>query len=141
MPYNPHSQGVVEKFHKTIKDYLYSVYSDDKDNFDLKKSIDIVIKKYNNHKHRTTKYTPNQIFYSSDEELYSEVLENMKKLFKSIGSENANFKVKEKCLLKCKFIIKKAFKENNDGVLIYDRVKNKINYRKLNVISIKQKWQ
>ena len=58
----------------------------------------------------------------------------MKKLFKSIGSENANFKVKEKCLLKCKFIIKKAFKENNDGVLIYDRVKNKINYRKLNII-------
>ena len=38
----------------------------------------------------------------------------MKKLFKSIGSENANFKVKEKCLLKCKFIIKKACKENNN---------------------------
>ena len=99
-----------------------------------RRSVDIVVKKYNNHKHRTTKYTPNQIFYSSDEELYSEVLENMKKLFKSIVSENANFKVKEKCLLKCKFIIKKAFKENNDGVLIYDRVKNKINDRKLYVI-------
>ena len=136
MPYNPHSQGVVERFHKTIKDYLYSIYSDDKDNFDLRRSVDIVVKKYNNHKHRTTKYTPNQIFYSSDEALYSEVLENMKKLFKSIGSENANFKVKEKCLLKCKFIIKKACKENNDGVMIYNKVKNKINYRKLNVIIV-----
>ena len=49
-------------------------------------------------------------------------------------SENSNFKVKEKSLLKCKFIIKKACKENNDGVMIYDKVKNKINYRKLNVI-------
>ena len=134
LPYNPHSQGVVERFHKTIKDYLYSIYSDDKDNFDLRLSIDIVVKKYNNHIHRTTKYTPNQIFYSNDEELYREVLDNIKSLFKSIGSENANFKKNEKCLLKCKFIIKKAFKENNDGVLIYDKVKNKINYRKLNVI-------
>ena len=29
---------------------------------------------------------------------------------------------------------KKAFKQKNVGVLIYDRVKNKINYRKLNVM-------
>ena len=66
--------------------------------------------------------------------LYCDVLVNIKNLFKSIWSENTNLKVKEKCLLKFKFIIKKAFKENNDGVLIYDKVKNKINYRKLNVI-------
>ena len=28
MPYNPHSQGVVERFHKTIKDGLYCRYND-----------------------------------------------------------------------------------------------------------------
>ena len=66
--------------------------------------------------------------------LYCEVLENTKNLFKSIGSENENFKVKGKCLLKYKFSFKTAFKEKNNGVLIYDRVKNKINYRKLNEI-------
>ena len=58
LPYNPHSQGVVERFHKTIEDYLYSMYCEDKDNFNLKESIDIIIKKYNNHIHRSTKYTP-----------------------------------------------------------------------------------
>ena len=134
LPYNPHSQGVVERFHKTIKDYLYSIYSDDNENFDLKQCIDIVIKKYNNHKHRSTKYTPNEIFYSKDEELYSKVLDNIKSIFNSFKYENANFKENEKCLLKCKFIIKKFFKEKKDGVLTVDKVKKKIGYRKLNVI-------
>ena len=134
LPYNPHSQGVVERFHKTIKDYLYSMYCEDKDNFNLKESIDIIIKKYNNHIHRSTKYTPNEIFYSKDEELFSKVVKNLKSIFKSIGYENMNFKEKEKCLLKCNFKIKKAFKETKDGILIYDKVKSKIHYSKLNVI-------
>ena len=34
---------------------------------------------------------------------------------------------------------KKAFKQKNDFVLIYDGVKNKINYRKLNVIVLSKK--
>ena len=74
MPYNPHSQGVVERFHKTIKDSLYFIYADNPEDFDIKDSLDIVIKKYNNHKHSSTKYTPNQIFYSEDEKLLKEVL-------------------------------------------------------------------
>ena len=126
LPYNPHSQGVVEIFHKTIKDYLYSIYSDDKENFDLKQSIDIVIKKYNNHKHRSTQYTPNKIFYSKDEELYSKVLENLKSIFNSVKYEDANFIENEKCLLKCKFRINKYFKEKKEGVLAIDKVKKKL---------------
>ena len=56
LPYYPYSQGIVERFHKTIKDcYLYSLFPDDKDNFDFRRSIDIVVKKYNNQIHRTTK--------------------------------------------------------------------------------------
>ena len=70
LPYNPHSQGVVERFHKTIKDALYCLYSDNKEGFDLVHTLDIVIKKYNNHKHTTTNLSPNQIFYSNDEELF-----------------------------------------------------------------------
>ena len=66
LPYNPNSQGIVERFHKNIKDYLYSIYSDDKKLFGLKQRIDIVIKKYNINKLWSTKYTPNEIFYSKD---------------------------------------------------------------------------
>jgi len=51
MPYNPHSQGVVERFHQTIKDLLYSIYTEKNKNFDLKDCLDISLKKYNNHIH------------------------------------------------------------------------------------------
>ena len=111
MPYNPHSQGVVERFHKTIKDSLYCIYADNPEDFDIKDSLDIVIKKYNNHIHSSTKYTPNQIFYSEDEKLLKEVLENIKNSFKSRGSLEQNFKEKEKCLLIKKFKIKKNIKK------------------------------
>ena len=36
MPYNPHSQGVVERFHKTINDLLYAKYLDNENNFNHK---------------------------------------------------------------------------------------------------------
>ena len=35
MPYNPHSQGVVERFHKTVKDSLYCIYLDNPEEFDI----------------------------------------------------------------------------------------------------------
>ena len=54
-PYNPHSQGVVERFHQTIKDLLYSIYTEKNKNFDLKDCLDISLKKYNNHIHLANK--------------------------------------------------------------------------------------
>ena len=43
-PYNPHSQGVVERFHQTLKDLIYSIYSDDNSNFILKEALEIAKK-------------------------------------------------------------------------------------------------
>ena len=105
LTYNPYSQGVVERFQKTVNDSLYSLYCDDTDSFDLIKALDFVIKKYNNHVHCTTKFTRNQIFYSNDENLFKIVLENMKKSFRNIIIDNINFKNNEKCLMKTKFKI------------------------------------
>ena len=132
-PYNPHSQGVVERFHKTIKDSLYCMYSDNPVLFNIKDCLEIVNKKYNNHIHSTTKYTPNHIFYSNNEELFKEVLANIKKSFKYIGKEFSNFKINEKCLLNKKFKIKKKGNSENPGVLLYDKIKNKKYYGKINV--------
>ena len=64
-PYNRHSQGVVERFHQTIKDLIYSVYMEKNKNFDIKDCLNISLKKYNNHIHSATKYKPNEIFYSN----------------------------------------------------------------------------
>ena len=60
--YNPHSQVVVESFHKTIKDSLYCMNADNPDSFNIKDCLEIIDKKYNNHIHSTTKNTPNNIF-------------------------------------------------------------------------------
>ena len=45
MPYNPHSPGVVERFHQTTKDLLYSKYTENTKLFKIKEALEIVIKK------------------------------------------------------------------------------------------------
>ena len=132
MPYNPHSQGVVERFHKTIKDGLYCLYEDDPHNFEIKQSLELIIKKYNNHIHSSTKYTPNEIFYSKDEELIKKVLENIKSSFKKTFGEQ-NFKDNENCLLNTKYKINKIGDDKEPGILIYDKIKKKNLYGKINV--------
>ena len=44
---------------------LEGIYTEKNNNLDLKESLDIALKKYNNHKHTATKYKPNEIFYSN----------------------------------------------------------------------------
>jgi hypothetical protein len=133
MPYNPHSQGVVERFHKTIKDTLCCIYNDDPENFDIKEQLEIVIKKYNNHIHSSTKYSPNSIFYSTNENLFKQVLTNIKKSFRERGNAVQNFEENEKCLLNKKFKIKKKGNSKKVGVLVFDKIKKKNMYGKINV--------
>ena len=54
-------------------------------------ALNIVIKKYNNNVHNTTKFPSDQIFFSNDENLFKKVLENMKNSFKNIKKNNINF--------------------------------------------------
>ena len=105
----------------------------------MKESLEIVLKKYNNHIHSTTKYTPNQIFYSDNEDLFKKVISNIKMSFKNIGKEPINFKDNKKCLMNKKFKIKKVGNKNKVGILIYDKFKNKSLYGKINVIIIWKK--
>ena len=137
-PYNPHSQGVVERFHKTVKDALYCLYADNPESFNIKENLEIVIKKYNNHIHSTTKFSPNQIFYSDDEELFQKVLTNIKNSFKYIGKDFMNFNVNEKCLLIKKIKIQKKGDKKKAGVLIYDKIKNKNIYGKINITIVEK---
>ena len=43
-PYNPHSQGVVERYHQTIKDMLFCKYAEDPKKFEIKDLLEIVVK-------------------------------------------------------------------------------------------------
>ena len=57
-PYNPHSQGSVERLHQTFKKAIFSFYNENKDNFNLKETIIIICDNYNSRKHSATQYTP-----------------------------------------------------------------------------------
>ena len=133
MPYNPHSQGVVERFHKTVKDGLYCQYIDDPEKFDIQLNLDILIKKYNNHIHSSTKFTPNEIFYSKNEDLFKTVLSNIKASFNKRENEIIIFKDNEKCLINKKFKIKKKGNNEKFGIIIKDKIKNKNLYGKINI--------
>ena len=93
---------------------------ENKNQFDLKECLEIVLKIYNNHLHSSTKYKPNEIFFPNSEELYNNALNNIKNSFKYLGGGFKNFKVNEKCLLNGKFKIKKEYKSKDVGVIIYD---------------------
>ena len=137
-PYNPHSQGVVERFHQTIKDLLYCYYFDKDNKFNLQDSLNFVLKKYNNHKHSSTLMTPNEVFYSKSKEIYIQVLDNIKKKFKNISKELNNFNENEKVLLNPKFVIKKKYVIDKPGILVFNRVKNLKTFNKINAIIIKK---
>ena len=130
-PYNPHSQGVVERFHQTLKDLLYSYYFNETNKLNLKDSLNVVLLKYNNHKHNTTLKAPNEIFFSKSNELYELVLNNIKKSFKHVGKDFNNFIEKEKILLNPKFLFKKKYSNNKPGALIFNRIKHKKIYTKI----------
>ena len=134
MPYNPHSQGVVERFHQTIKDMLFCKYAENPKNFKIKESLEIVVNKYNNHVHSSTKYTPNSIFYANSKELFENVLNNVKNSFRRFTRETNVYKNNEKCLLNNKFIIQKKYKSNCEGILKFNRVVKQKIYQKINVI-------
>ena len=44
----------------------------------IKEYLEKALKKYNNHIHSLTKYKPNEIFYSKSNDLFNNVLENIK---------------------------------------------------------------
>ena len=71
--YNPHSQGSVERIHIEIRKGLLFLFLDDVQNFNLKSALKIVMNNYNNNVHKVTKNSPNEVFYSTNYELFDKV--------------------------------------------------------------------
>ena len=69
-PYNPHSQGTIERLNNTIRNMLLTCYLENTDNFDIEFSLKKVMNSYNHPVHKTTKYNPNEIFYNHNEEVF-----------------------------------------------------------------------
>ena len=80
-PYHSQSQGLVERFNRSVQDQLlifknnklssaYAKYQNEighgqkqDDTWDLKSALRLMIKEYNSRMHSTTKCTPNEAFY------------------------------------------------------------------------------
>ena len=77
LPYKPHSQGVCEIVHKTIKVGLIVKKLEDKKKFIIKDALEATISAYNNTIHNVTKATPLEIFYSTNKKLLKKTKKNI----------------------------------------------------------------
>ena len=62
--YNPKCNGIVERFNKTLKDLLIKDFTQNRDNYDLRISLEKCLYSYNNKKHNSIKFIPSILFES-----------------------------------------------------------------------------
>ena len=91
---------------------------------------------YNNHKHTSTKFTPNEQFFTKDHKIFEEAKNNIKNSFKYIGKLFKTFKLKDLVLVNPRFIIKKKCINNKPGFLLFKRIKHRNIYNKINAMII-----
>ena len=80
-PYNSKSQRIVGRIHSTIRKALLCKSIENPSNFNLEIALNKVMNTYNNLVHKSTKKTPNEVFYSTSQTLYDEVKSNCIKSF------------------------------------------------------------
>ena len=123
-PYNPHSQGIVERVHRTLRNGLVCKYLEDKEKFSLNNSLNFVVNSYNNIKHRATRFKPNDIYFSEDEQLFKIVKENTLKFSKNYFNDEDLFDINDPILLYNNFE-REFSKKNNFYILNKAKIKRK----------------
>ena len=137
LPYNPHAQGSVERLHFTIRNMLLSEYIENYSNFNIEYSLDNVMNIYNQLVNRTTKYSPNEIFYNTNPEFHKVVYKNILEYYNKNTKNFPIFNIGEKCLM-INTIIKSKHK-TKDGIicLLKNKVKKNKNFIKICVNIVK----
>ena len=106
LPYRPHSQGVVERLHRIIKKGLSSYKLKLKKTYNIDYAIAEIVRIKNNTYCRTTKETPNNLFFKEfNEEEIKKINSNILESQKYSNIYKNTFNLKEKILLNDNFII------------------------------------
>jgi len=123
-PYNPHSQGTVERVHRTVRNGIICKFLENKKDFDLKFALKEVVNSYNNLKHRTILYKPKDVFYSNDINIYADVKNNTLNTSKNYRGDINIFSNNEQVLIYNNFSLKRIIK-NNKVYLKKSKIKRK----------------
>ena len=82
--------------------------------------------RYNHTKHKTTKFTPNEIFYKTSEEFYKIIYNNTFDYYEKNNKSSSLFQINEKCLMINNFV--KLKNKTKEGYLFL--MKNKVKRNK-----------
>ena len=97
IPYNPHSQGKVERFHYTIKNYLGKEYiNNGYKKLDFDEVRIKIINFYNNKKHRLIGMTPMEASKITDEETINKINDLKKNEFENINKKRNFIEINSK---------------------------------------------
>ena len=124
-PYNPRAQGAVERIHITIRNSLLSMFLENINKFNLENSLVRAVNIYNKTIHRITKHTPNEIFYSSNEDFFKLIINNILDNYNKANKTNLIFKEQEKILLINNIVKTKQKTKSGNIILTINKVKKK----------------
>ena len=111
LPYKPHSQGVVERIHKTIKTALIIKKLESKDSFNLSEKLNEVVSVYNNTIHSVLKATPNEVFFSTNTKFLKKIKNNIKNYYYKNDHYIHEVDLDDKVLIANNIIVKELKKE------------------------------
>ena len=111
LPYKPHSQGVCEIVHKTIK--LGLIFKKlEKKNFVIKEALESTISAYNNTLHNVTKATPLEVFYSTNKKFLKKIKNNIINYYNKRKKNIFDLELDDKVLISSNILIKRNKKDN-----------------------------
>ena len=132
-PYQPHSQGVVERVHITLRKALIVNYLENLNNFNIESALPLIVNIYNNTVHSVTKYTPNEILYSHDSLLHEKIYNNINDYYNKRQKHTISYDVGEKCLMK-NYVLKTKKKINKIILLEKNKLKKNKSFYKIYVL-------
>ena len=127
LPYNPRSQGAVERIHNTIRNGLLTIFLENTNEFNLEKDLIKYMNIYNKSVHQTTKFSPYEVFYKNDENFYKYIHDKILDKYNKNIIKDSIFIKNEHCLLINNFMKSKEKCKQGYIILLKNKVKKKKN--------------